>query len=127
MVHVDRCGIAACNETGVLMDVIVEFYGGPMDGVVMTSDSGDPLDRKKVERIARVVGGCLHDAEKREVSLNTGMVYTVRSTEIKERAKKEGWSDAKIAALMPRYEYTFSKVREEDGIAYISLSFKCTS
>ncbi len=28
----------------------------------MTSDSDDPLDRKKVEWIARVVGRCLHDA-----------------------------------------------------------------
>ena len=25
------------------MDVIVEFFGGPMDGVTMTSDSPDPL------------------------------------------------------------------------------------
>ena len=106
------------------MDIIVEFYGGPMDGVVMTSDSDSALDRKKVEWIARVVGGCLYDAERREVSLNTGMVFTVQSDEVKERAKREGWSDAKIAALMPRYEYAFSKVREGDCIAHISLSFK---
>jgi len=109
------------------MDIIVEFIGGPMDGVVMTSDSDDALDRKKVEWIARVIGGCLHDAEKREVPLNTGMVYTVQSADIRERAKKKGWSDAKIAALMPRYEYEFSKVREHEGLVHISLSFKGTS
>ena len=86
------------------MEMIVEFFGGPMDGVTMTSDSPDPLDRHKVELMARVIGGCL-----------------------RERAMKEGWSEAKIAALMPKYEYEFSKVREEGGIAHISLHFKGTS
>jgi hypothetical protein len=113
--------------TGLLMDIIVEFFGGPMDGVIMTNDSPDPLDRHKVEWIAHAVGGCLRDSEKREVPLNPGMVYTVQSDEIKERAKKEGWSDAKIAALMPKYEYEFSKVQEQEGIAHISLRFKGTS
>ena len=112
---------------GVLMDVLVEFFGGPMDGVTLTSDSPDPLDRHKVERMARVVGGCLQDAEKWEVTLNPGMIYTVQSEEIRERAKKEGWSDAKIAALMPKYEYEFSRVEEHEGIAHITLRFKGSS
>jgi hypothetical protein len=74
-----------------------------------------------------VIGGCLRDAEKREVSLNPGMLYTVPSEAIRERAEKEGWSEAKIAALMPKYEYEFWKVREQEGIAHISLRFKATS
>lgn len=109
------------------MDVIVEFFGGPMDGVTMTSDSPDPIERHKVELMARVIGGCLRDAEKREVPLNPGMLYTVQSEEIRERAKQEGWSEAKVAALMPKYEYEFAKVREQNGIAYISLCFKGTT
>jgi len=51
------------------MDVIVEFFGGPMDGVTMTSDSPDPIERHKVELMAKVIGGCLRDADKREVPL----------------------------------------------------------
>ena len=109
------------------MDVIGVFYGGPMDGITMTSDSSDPIERHKVDLMATVIGGCLRDAEKREVPLNPGMLYTVQSEEIKERAKKEGWSEAKVAALMPKYEYEFAKVREQDGIAYISLCFKATT
>jgi hypothetical protein len=109
------------------MDVLVEFFEGPLDGVTMTSDSPDPLDRQKVEWMARVIGGCLRDAEKREVSLNPGMIYTVQSEEIKDRAKREGWSEAKIAALMPKYQYEFWKVRQSEGIAHISLRFVGTS
>lgn len=109
------------------MDVIVEFFGGPMDGVTMTSDSSDPIEHHKVELMTRVIGGCLRDAEKREVPLNPGMLYTVRSKEIRERARKEGWSEAKIAALMPKYEYEFSKVQDLEGIAHISLRFKGVS
>jgi hypothetical protein len=110
-----------------MVDVIVEFFGRPMDGVTMTSDSPDALERHKVEWIASVIGGCLRDAEKREVPLNPGMLYTVESKEIRERASKEGWSEARIAALMPKYEYEFSKVREHEGIAHISLRFKGTA
>jgi hypothetical protein len=109
------------------MDVLVEYFGGPMDGVTMTSDSADPIERNKVAWMARVVGGCLRDAEKREVPLNPRMLYTVWSEEIRERAKNEQWSDAKIAALMPKYEYEFSKVQEREGIAFISLRFKGSS
>jgi len=109
------------------MDVIVEFFGGPMDGVTMTSDSSDPIERLKVELMAQVIGGCLRDMEKREVPLNPGMLYTVQSEEIRERARKEGWSEAKIAALMPKYEYEFSKVQEQEGIAHIQLRFKGVS
>ena len=106
------------------MDVMVVFFGGPLDGVTMTSDSADDLERAKVLRFAQIIGGCLHDAEKREVRLDPGLVYTMPSEEIKERAKKENWSEAKIAALMPRYEYEFWKVRENDGLAEISMRFK---
>ena len=109
------------------MDVLVEFFGGPMDGVTMTSDSPDPLERRKVEWAAHIIGGCLQDAEKREVPFNPGMIYSVPSAEIKERAKNEGWSAEKIAALMPKYEYEFEKVREVEGIAHISLRFKAVS
>jgi hypothetical protein len=108
------------------MDVFVEFFGGPMDGVTMASNSPDPLDRQKVELMARTIGGALRDAEKREVALNPGMLYTVDSQEIKERARKEGWGEAKIAALMPRYQYEFWKVREEEALAHISLRFRGT-
>lgn len=106
------------------LDVILEFFGGPLDGGTMTSDAADPLERNKVQWIARIVGSCLVDAEKKEVKFDPNMIYTVPSEEIMERAKAEGWSEAKIAALMPRYEYVYRKHREENGIAHISLQFK---
>jgi hypothetical protein len=109
------------------MDVLVEFFGGPLDGVTMTSDSPDSSERHKVEWMARVVGGCLRDSKKREVTLNPGMIYTVQSEKIRERAKREGWSDAKIAALMPKYEYEFWNVWQSDGIAHILLRFSSAS
>ena len=106
------------------MDIIVEFFEGPMDGVTMTSDSSDPVERQKVEWMARTIGGCLRDAEKREVPLNPGMLYTVQSEQIRERARKEGWSEAQVAALMRKYQYELLKVQEQEGIAHISLRFK---
>ena len=106
------------------LDVIVAYHGGPLDGVTMCSDSSDPLEQKKVWLMTQIIGGCLRDAEKREVELSPGLIYTVPSTEIMERARKEVWNEAKVAALMPNYEYEFWKVRENDGIAEISLRFK---
>jgi hypothetical protein len=118
--------IAPKSESKI-MDVIVEFIGGPKDGATMTSDSSDPLESHKVNWMATTIGGCLRDAEKREIQLNPGMLYTVQSEAISERAQREGWSEAKVAALMPKHEYEFSKVREQEGIAHIALHFKGTS
>lgn len=106
------------------MDVIVSFVGGPLDGAAMYSDSPDPLERKKVQRIAQVVGGCLRDAEKREVKFDPGMLYTVPSEWIMEQARCENWSQARIDAIVPKYKYEYWKFREVDGIAEIHLRFK---
>lgn len=106
------------------MDVMIVFFGGPLDGHTMTSDSPDALERKKVLGIAQVIGGCVRDAEKREVQFDPGLVYTVPSEQVIEVARRDGWSEAQIRALIPRYEYEYWKVREADGIAEISLRFK---
>jgi hypothetical protein len=106
------------------MDILVEFFGGALDGVTMTSESADPVEQSKVRWLAQIVGGCLHDADKREVKSDPGLTYTVPSEEMMRIARRDGWSEAKIAALMPRYEYLFQSVREVDGMALISLRFK---
>src|SRR5262245_52831982 len=106
------------------MDIIVVFHGGLLDGEPLTSDSPDPLVRQKVERMAQILGRYLGDAEKREVDFKPYLLYTVPSPEVKERAEKEGWSEAKIKALMPKYEYEYWKHREEDGFAEISMRYK---
>jgi hypothetical protein len=106
------------------MDIIIVFHGGPLDGVTMSSDAADELERLKVQRMAQVIGGCLRDAEKREVEFNPGLTYTVPSEMIMDQAKKENWPHAKIQALMPYYVYEYWKHQETDGIAQISLRFK---
>ncbi len=109
------------------MDVIVTFVGGPLDGGAMTSDSADPIEQRKVQLMAQVVGGCLRDAEKREVQFNPGMLYTVPSEWVMERARRENWSRARIDAVVPKYEYEYWKFREANGIAEIFLRFKDAS
>jgi hypothetical protein len=109
------------------LDVIVSFVGGPLDGASMASDSKDPLERNKVQLMAQVVGGCLRDAEKREVQLNPGMICTVPSEWVMERANRENWSQARIDAVVPRYEYEYWQHREVDGMAEIVLRFKQAS
>jgi len=59
------------------MDIIVSFSGGPLDGDVMASDAADPIERRKAQLFAKVIGGCLHDAEKREVTFKPGLTYTI--------------------------------------------------
>jgi hypothetical protein len=109
------------------LDVIISFVGGPLDGASMTSDSADLVERHKVQRMAQVVGGCLRDAEKREVQFKPGMLYTVPSEWVMDRAKRENWSQARIDALVPKYEYEYWKHREVDGMAEIVLRFKQAS
>ena len=106
------------------MDIIVEFYGGILDGTTYCSDSPDELIRQKVLRIAQVIGGCMRDAERREVTFRPGLLYTVPSEEVMDRAKQEIWSEEKVRALMPHYVYEFWRVREQDGVAQISLRYK---
>jgi hypothetical protein len=106
------------------LDILVSFVGGPLDGATMTSDSPDPIEQRKVQLMAQVVGGCLRDAEKREVHFNPRMMYTVPSEWVMERARSENWSQAKIDAIVPRYEYEYWKHCEADGIAQIPLRFK---
>jgi hypothetical protein len=106
------------------MDIIVEFYGGILDGVTYYSDSPDELTRQKVVRIAQVVGGCLRDAEQREVAFQPDMLYSVPSQEVVEVATRENWSEARIKALMPYYVYEFWRVKEQNRIAHISLRYR---
>ena len=106
------------------MKVIVSFVGGPLDGASMKSDSQDPLEREKVQRIAHVVGGCLRDAEKREVQFDPGMLYTVPSEWVMDRARRENWSQARIDAVVRKYEYEYWQHREADGMSEIVLQFK---
>lgn len=89
----------------------------------MTNDSTDPIECQKVQLIALVVGGCLRDAEKREVRFDPGLVYTVPSQWVMDVAKRENWSEAKIAAIVPNYEYKFLRFRESEGIAEIHMHF----
>ena len=105
------------------MDIIVSFINGPLDGHSMTSDSTDPIERRKVELVAQVVGGCLRDAEKREVQFDPGLVHTVPSQWVMDVAKRENWTEAKIAAIVPKYEYSFSHFKESEGIAEIYMRF----
>ena len=105
------------------MDIIVSFIGGPLDGDAIASDAPDPLERCKVQLIAQVVGGCLHDAEKREATFDPGLTYTVPSEWMMDKAKRENWSDAKVAALVTKHDYRFSHYRESEGIAEIFMQF----
>ncbi|MBA3314796.1 MAG: hypothetical protein H0T47_16110 [Planctomycetaceae bacterium] len=93
----------------------------------MTSDSPDPIEQRKVQLMAQVVGGCLRDAERREVRFDPGMLFTVPSEWVMERARREDWSPARIAAVVPKYEYEYWKHRETDGVAEITLRFKQAS
>jgi len=103
------------------VDIIVSFINGPLDGHSLTSDSTDPIERRKVQLVAQVVGGCLRDAEKREVQFNPGLGYTVPSQWVMDVAHRENWSEAKIAAIVPKYE--LSHFRESEGIADIHMRF----
>ena len=105
------------------MDLIVSFINGPIDGYSMTSDSTDPNECRKVQLIAQIVGGCLRDTEKREVQFDPGIVYTIPSPWIMDVAKRENWSKARIAAIVPAYEYKFSHFKQSDGIAEIFMLF----
>lgn len=109
------------------MDVIVSFVGGPLDGASMSSDSLDPIERKKVQLMIQVVGGCLRDAERREVQFDPGMLYTVPFEWIMERARRENWSQPRIDAVLTKYEYEYLEHREADGMAEIVLRFKRAS
>ena len=111
------------------MDIIIEFFGGPMDGRVMSSDSPDPLERQKVDLAAGLMSGYLRDAEKRNMPVSPTAWFTVPNDWIKEQAKKDGWSDAEIADVLKReHKYKLSpKVQEGEGIAHISLYFDGTS
>jgi len=105
------------------MDIIVSFIGGPLDGDKMTSDAADPIERHKTQLIAQVIGGCLHDAEKREVTFKPGGTYTVPTKWVMDKAKRENWSDAKVAALVTKHEYKYSYHQEANGIAEIVMQF----
>lgn len=105
------------------MDIIVSFIGGPLDGDAMASDAADPIERRKAQLIAQVIGGCLHDAEKREVTFKPGLTYTVPSEWVMDKAKRENWSDAKVAALVTKHEYKYSHHQEANGIAEIFMQF----
>lgn len=105
------------------MDVIISFIGGPLDGATLCSDAADPIERSKAQHIARIIGGCLNDAAKREVKLNPGLTYTVPSEWIKEIAKRDNWSDARVAAQLTKHEYKYSHHKEADGIAEIFMKF----
>src|SRR5687768_7126288 len=105
------------------MDIIVSFIGGPLDGVAMASDANDATERHKAQLVAQVIGGCLRDAEKREVPLSPGLTYTVPSEWMLDKAKCENWSEAKVAALVTKHEYEYSHHRELEGIAEIFMKF----
>ena len=111
------------------MDVIVNFVsgdvgGGPLDGDSWCSDSPDPLVRQKATMVAQVIGGCLRDAEKREVPLNPGLVYSVPNQAILERAKRERWDEAKTNFYLLNHQYEYSGHTEVDGLAVITLKYK---
>jgi hypothetical protein len=105
------------------VDIMVSFINGPLDGQSMTSDSTDPIERRKVHLVAQVVGGCLRDAEEREVQFDPGLASTVPFQWGMNVAQRENWSEAKIAAIIPKYEYEFSHFRESEGIAEIHVRF----
>ena len=105
------------------MDIIVSFIGGPLDGDAIASDAIDPVERRKAQLVGQVIGGCLHDAEKREVPVSPALTYTVPSEWMMDKAKRENWPEAKVAALVTKHEYEYSHHREADGIAEISMKF----
>jgi hypothetical protein len=105
------------------MDIIVSFIGGPLDGDAMASDAADPIERRKAQLVAQAIGGCLRDAEKREVNCEPRLTYTVPSEWMMDKAKRENWSDAKVAALLTKHEYRYSHHREANGIAEVFMQF----
>ncbi len=105
------------------MDIIVSFIGGPLDGDAMCGDAADPGERRKAQLVAQVIGGCLRDVEKREVNFEPDLTYTVPTEWVMEKARRENWSDAKVAALVTKHEYKYSHHRQADGIAEIFMRF----
>jgi hypothetical protein len=106
------------------MDIIVSFIGGgPLDGGMMASDAADPIERHKARLIAQIIGGCLHDAEKREVIFKPGLTYTVPSESMMDKAKRENWNNVKMAALVTKHEYKYSHHRGANGIAEVFMQF----
>ena len=105
------------------MDIIVSFIGGPLDGDAIATDAADPVEQRKAQIVGQVIGGCLHDAEKREVDFKPRLTYTVPTEWVMDKAKREEWSEAKIAALVTKHDYRYSHHREAGGIAEITMEF----
>lgn len=105
------------------MEVLIEFVGGPHDGETWSTDSPDKLQADKVRKIAWLVGAGLNIAERRESPPGNLMTFRFPSAVVAERAKAEGWSEAKIKALMPYYEYEVREVRETDGLAMLTARY----
>jgi hypothetical protein len=98
---------------------MIEFVGGPHDGKMMSTDSSDQTEVSKVWWIAQLVGAGLAIAERQESIPGNLMTFRYPSVTVAEQAKTEQWSEAKIKALMPYYEYEVRECIERDGLVLI--------
>jgi hypothetical protein len=106
-------------------DVMIIFMGGgPFDGKVLSTDTDPDFDYNTARWILRLVLGSLAIAERKERKAHTLLIWRVPSPDISQRAKSEQWSEAKIAALMPYYEYDVMSCQVTDGLVMLNAHFR---
>ncbi|VTR94346.1 unnamed protein product [Gemmata massiliana] len=104
---------------------MIEFVGGgPYDGKVMSTDSSDRAEVSQVRRSAQLIGAGLAIAERQESTPGNLLTFRYPSAAVAEQAKTEQWSEAKIKALMPYYEYEVREYVERDGLVLIKARYK---
>src|SRR5436309_69533 len=97
-------------------ELIIEFIGGPLDGKSISSDKDPELCPTALKFLLASAAQMIDRAAREERKHGTLLTWRVPSPSVSEQAKAEGWSEAKIAALMPYYEYTVNEYAEAEAI-----------
>lgn len=108
---------------GTPVEMMIEFVGGPADGKVVASDDSE-LEALKARMFLRLVAVSLDNADRKEEKTGTLMTWRQPSALIAEKAKAEGWSRAKIEALMPYHEYDISEYVEGEEIVQFMARYR---
>jgi len=113
------------SENQEQWDVIIEFYGGPLDGEVLTSDSGAPgFDPSRVLWILRMVASSLDIAERQEKRPGNLLTWRVPHRLLEEMANTENWSAMKRMALMEHHEYHITRIAQDGPLAMLEAHYQ---
>src|SRR5262245_6230692 len=104
LVLLERSGIVL--EVRDMQRVVIEIAGGVLDGKFIDSESSNEREAFEARMVYWLFSGSLDLMERAEdLDRSNIVLYRQPSPVVAQQAREENWSEARIAAMMPYYNY----------------------